>query len=78
MPKWPSKQAALKGVEFVLVVQFGLALLFIKHFTILRCPAAAAHQRGGASKIFKEKKVFQMKALPYATLKYLYLLHDCM
>lgn len=49
IPRCPSKQAARKGVEFVLVVQLGLALWLIRAFTMLKCPAAAAHHNGGAS-----------------------------
>ena len=49
MPRCPSKQAARRGVEFVLVVQLGLALWLIRHLTMFKCPAAAAHHRGGAS-----------------------------
>jgi len=49
IPKCPSKQAALIGVELVWVVQFGSALFWTKHSTTRKWPAAAAHQRGGAS-----------------------------
>merc|ERR1719382_2003462 len=50
-------QAALRGVELVFVVLFTLAPLLLSSLTMSRCPAAAAHQRGGAPSIVSPSKV---------------------
>lgn len=59
----PSKQAALRGVEFVLVVLLTLAPYDTSNFTILRCPAAAAHHRGGAPSIVSPSKITVKKVV---------------
>lgn len=51
MSKWPSKQAALSGVELVFVVELTLAPRFTRNLTTRKCPAAAAHHNGGAPSI---------------------------
>ena len=55
--KWPSKQAALSGVELVLVVELTLAPLSTRSLTIWVCPAAAAHHNGGAPSIVSPSNV---------------------
>jgi len=56
MSKWPSKQAARKGVEFVLVMLFTLAPCRTSSLTTASWPAAAAHQSGGAPSIVSPSK----------------------
>ena len=55
--KWPSKHAALKGVELVLVTEFTDAPRSTKSFTIWVWPAAAAHHNGGAPSIVSPSNV---------------------
>ena len=55
--KWPSKQAARSGVEFVFVVELTLAPRSVSSLTISRCPAAAAHHSGGAPSIVSPSNV---------------------
>lgn len=55
--KCPSKQAALNGVEFVLVVELTLAPLSVSNLTISACPAAAAHHKGGAPSMVSPSNV---------------------
>jgi hypothetical protein len=57
MAKWPSKQAALSGVELVLVVALTLAPFVTSNRTMSMFPAAEAHQSGGAPSIVSPSNV---------------------
>lgn len=59
--RWPSKQAALRGVEFVRVVLLTLATCDSNNWTMFKWPAAAAHHRGGAPSIVSPSKITEKR-----------------
>ena len=59
--KWPSKQAARRGVELVLVVQLTEAPRRTRKRTMVAWPAAAATHNGGASSIVSPSNVTAMQ-----------------
>ena len=72
MGECPSKHAARRGVELVSVVLFTSAPDRIRNFTISKCPAAAAHHRGGAPSITYNTQ----SSLQYTQPVTVYMLHS--